>query len=310
MERLLSWEAMLAIVLGLPGIGLAFLALDDFKIAKLCFVGAAADAVGFIVWQAPNMDSNTTWRAVFVFVVVGMIGVLADQSLKYVDRKKEQKEHRPTVTAGINSRMVACLYARAVDPGPGQTINIPFSFQEIFYEWSTSVSADRLSKASLKVDALREDDIYRVEPEGAVVKRVPESALGFKNLTAKPDYYALMINTDDLNDSQPLTVTVRRSTTIPLTESELIRLAYVRSSTSKVINPKFDAAADVERLKRQGKIIAKWKHAPRTEPLPIHSPGEVPSGWIQSSIEMWCKDESCQEMVIGNLVARWNRVTR
>src|SRR5579863_8258038 len=150
MERLFSWEATLAIMLGLPGIGLAFLALDDFRMAKLCFLVAAADAIEYIVWQTSEMQTSSPAKMLLVFVLTGVVGVAGQFSLKYVDRKKEQKEKRPQVAATTNTRVVARLYARMLAPPPGQTGNANFSFQEIFYEYSVTLTASGQSTASLK----------------------------------------------------------------------------------------------------------------------------------------------------------------
>ncbi len=219
------------------------------------------------------------------------------------------KDGTGRIKAIIKTRVVGRLYARVVTPPPGQTVDATFSFQEVFYEWSVSLSADGHSVASLKADYLQENDIFRVEPEGATTERVPESPLGFKTFgTSKPSHYALIVKSDDLTETQSLTVTIRRSITAALVDSDLIKLAYVRSATSKVEQSTYDTKADVERLKRQAKTIAEWKYPPQTTPLPIHPPGDVPAGVMQSAVEVWCKDEECKQMTMGNLVAEWNRV--
>ena len=308
MERLLSWEATLAIVLGLPGIGLAFLALNDFRIAKLCFLGAAADAIGFMVWQTSQMQINSTLRTIFVFVGVGAIGVLADQSLKYVNRKREQKDKRQKIIATINTRIVGRLHARTPAPPPGHTVNVNFAFQEVFYEYGVTLTANGPSVASLKIDYLQPNDIYRVEPESAMAERVAETALGFKIPSAKASHFALIVRADDLTETQPLTVTIRRSITSLPVDSDLVKLSYVRSSTSTVEQAQYDLAGDVTRLKHQAKVISEWKYPPREGPLPIHPPGELPRGWMESILEASCKNEDCTQLTMSNLVAQWNRI--
>jgi hypothetical protein len=238
--------------------------------------------------------------------IIGL-SIFVAQSILLLQQPKGEK---PNVKAIIHSRIVGRLYARTAAPPPGETVNVNFSFQEIFYEWSVSLIADRQSVASLKVDNLQQGDVFRVEPEGATTEKVPETALGFRSAkTDRPDYYALIVKVDDLTETQPLVVTVRRSITAPLVESDLIKIAYVRSATSNIEHSPYDVAVEVERLKRQAQTIAEWKHPPRTTPLPIHPPGNVSLGDMQSAVEVWCEGDDCKKMTMGNLVARWNRVS-
>jgi hypothetical protein len=221
---------------------------------------------------------------------------------------RQRSRLAPAIESTIETRIIGCLHARAPAPPQGQTAIANFSFQEIFYEWTVTVKANRQAVASLKADYLQESDIFRVEPEGATAERVPESPLEFKTSDgSKPAHYALIVKSDDLSETQSLTVTIRRPINAPLADSDLIKLAYIRSPTGKIKQSDYDTNADVDRLKRQAKTIAEWKHAPRTTPLPIHPPGDVPLGAIDSAVEVWCKDEECKELMVGNLVANWNR---
>jgi hypothetical protein len=310
MEWLFSWELSSWLVGGFVATAFAFLGFDSFKPAKLCFLLATTDAIGGIAMWGAKWTLPMWASSLGVIAMSGAIGFLALLSFRYVDQRKELKEQKPTVTVRINSRIVGNLYTRVVAPPPGQTVNGLPSFQEIFYEWSVTLTADRQSVASLKVDNIQENDIYRVEPEGATTEKVPETPLGFKTSGAsKPSHYALMVKSDDLTESQSLTVTIRRPITTVLVDSDLITLAYVRSATSKVAQSISDEKVTVERLKRQAKVIAEWKYPPQTTPLPIHPPGEIPQGVMQSSLEVWCKDEECKEMIMGGLVAEWNKVS-
>jgi len=260
------------------------------------FFHAAAIGLGWAKMEPTNMKSAVLLGIIWIGMVALGFAVWP-------------KDHSAKVTGAIKTRIVGRLYVQVVAPPPGQTVNATPSFQEIFYEWSISLRADRQSLASLKVDYLQENDIFRVEPEGALVERVPESPLGFRSFRAsKPSHYALIIKSDDLGETQPLVITIRRSITIPLVNSDLIKLAYVRSATSKIEQPTYDVEADVDRLKLQAKTIAEWKYPPLTTPLPIRSPGTVPTGVMQSALEVWCKNEECKEMIMGNLVVEWSRV--
>jgi hypothetical protein len=92
MEWLFSWEVTSVVTAVLIGVGFGFLALDDFKLAKLCFLFAAADAIGGVVMSVEKTDLPTWARALLVFALVGSIGVLADWSLKYVGKKQRVKQ--------------------------------------------------------------------------------------------------------------------------------------------------------------------------------------------------------------------------
>lgn len=75
----------------LAGIGIGVLALDDFRIAKACFLFAATWAVGGIVMWGINTMRSTGFRLSIVGISFAIIGILAVESLRYVDRKREAK---------------------------------------------------------------------------------------------------------------------------------------------------------------------------------------------------------------------------
>jgi hypothetical protein len=92
MEWLFSWEVVSVLVTLLISIGLGALALDDFKLAKTCFLIAAADALGGVVMEGAKSNSGPWVKTLIVFLVAGGIGVLLTWGMKYVDVKKESKE--------------------------------------------------------------------------------------------------------------------------------------------------------------------------------------------------------------------------
>jgi hypothetical protein len=94
MEWLLSWEVTSVVVGIIIAIGLGVLALDDFKLAKLFFLLAAADATGGIVMWSVKTDVASWMRNVIIFCAVGAIGVIVSQSLRYVGRKETQKKSK------------------------------------------------------------------------------------------------------------------------------------------------------------------------------------------------------------------------
>jgi len=97
MEWLFSWEVVSVVVALLVSIGLGVLALVDFKWAKLFFLLAAADAIGGIAMGGTKSTLPTWATNVVVVGLCGMVGFLTLQSLRYVDGKKELKEHAKSV---------------------------------------------------------------------------------------------------------------------------------------------------------------------------------------------------------------------
>jgi hypothetical protein len=92
MESLFSWEVASVVVALLISIGLGVLALDDFRLARLSFLLAAAYAIGGVAMRGVRTDLPPWGRIVLVFSLTGIIGVAALYSLTYVDKKQKAKE--------------------------------------------------------------------------------------------------------------------------------------------------------------------------------------------------------------------------
>jgi hypothetical protein len=91
-EWLFSWEVA-SVVVGLAvSIGLGVLALDDYKLAKLFFLLAAADTLGGVIMWGAKSDLPAWARTLLVFVITGAVAVMFVQSLRYVDKKQRAKE--------------------------------------------------------------------------------------------------------------------------------------------------------------------------------------------------------------------------
>jgi len=88
LEWLFSWEVSSAVVALAISVGLAVLALSDYKLAKVSFMIAAADAWGGIIMWGGKYDLPAWSRSLIVFFAAGLVAVLLVQSLKYVDSKK------------------------------------------------------------------------------------------------------------------------------------------------------------------------------------------------------------------------------
>src|SRR5437660_818883 len=104
MEWLFSWEVVSVVVGLLVSIGLGVLALDDFKLAKLCFLFAAADGIGGIAMWGAKSTLSPWVSTVTVICISGVIGLLALQSFRYVDRKTEQKERSEKPTDSVKTQ--------------------------------------------------------------------------------------------------------------------------------------------------------------------------------------------------------------
>jgi hypothetical protein len=91
-EWLFSWEVASWFIAAFIAAAFAFLAMDDFKLAKLFFLLAAANAVGGIaIWGAKC--SLPGWqRNAIIFLLCGGLGVLCTQAFRYVDAKRREKE--------------------------------------------------------------------------------------------------------------------------------------------------------------------------------------------------------------------------
>jgi hypothetical protein len=87
MEQVLSWEVLGWVVgLSIP-LGLGVLALDEFRAAKICFLVAAIIlAMKDAYWE---VITNRPWyvRLPISIVLIGLIGGMLIESLRWVDRR-------------------------------------------------------------------------------------------------------------------------------------------------------------------------------------------------------------------------------
>jgi hypothetical protein len=92
LEWLFSWEVTSVVVVAAATIALAVLALNDFALAKVFFLMAAADACGGVLMWGMRSRLGTWQVATMVFILVGGIGAIAVLALRYVESKKHVKE--------------------------------------------------------------------------------------------------------------------------------------------------------------------------------------------------------------------------
>jgi hypothetical protein len=95
-EGLFSWAVPILI-----GIGFGVVAMDDYKLAKICFLLSALIAeVKVLMWGVETQSSGGL-RILVCFMASGLIGVLAMESVRYVDRKRDSKRVLTQGTAEI-----------------------------------------------------------------------------------------------------------------------------------------------------------------------------------------------------------------
>jgi len=97
-EWLFSWEVVSVIVALAISIGLGVLALSDYKLAKLFFLIAAADATGGVLMWGRKSELPHWAIGLIVFAAVGGIAVVTLRALWYVDSKKSRAVMPVTVT--------------------------------------------------------------------------------------------------------------------------------------------------------------------------------------------------------------------
>ena len=101
MERLLSWEVVGFVVALFVGVAFAFVGLSDFKLAKLSFLIAAADALGGIAMWGFKTQRPTGQVAALAFLAFGCIGALTVLALRYVDGKADKVQENSQMTGKV-----------------------------------------------------------------------------------------------------------------------------------------------------------------------------------------------------------------
>lgn len=99
LEWLFSWEVV-SVIIGIAlTIAFGVLALDDYRLAKLLFLIAAADASGGFVMWGIRSNRPTSQVVSIAFLVMGCIGALTVWSFRYVDAKRRAKQEVGTTAA-------------------------------------------------------------------------------------------------------------------------------------------------------------------------------------------------------------------
>lgn len=98
MEWILSWEVSSVVVVLLISVALAVLALNDFKIAKGCFLFAAVWAVASVfMWVAGSSTEGATRQIGTGGISLFFIVLLLVVAFRYTDRKEGEQAQRKQV---------------------------------------------------------------------------------------------------------------------------------------------------------------------------------------------------------------------
>lgn len=230
-----------------------------------------------------------------------------------------QKPISCRVTAIATSEVVARLYMRGMAPPLATTVSYSPFFQELFYEWSLELSANR-SVSGIRIiirDDLQPNDRVRVAPDGAAVVSEPASKWlsGFNEPSKAPDYYVRTILVSSLKKGTATTITFRRPIRLPsksnkMSEADFARSFAVESPQCVVDKRAPDAHEQALRIFAHLGILGSWRYSgPDKPPLQVKRDPDSPEpplapGEVEATAEARCKDVLCKEIIMGQLEAR------
>lgn len=106
MTELLSWQFIVGAAITFVGLGIAVLTLagvDDFRIAKGCFLVAALILAGRTVFWGVTSSRDLTLRISVSVAIVAIIALFAVNSIRYVNRKQKRAETASSTIASIDT---------------------------------------------------------------------------------------------------------------------------------------------------------------------------------------------------------------
>jgi hypothetical protein len=183
MEWLFSWEVASWFIAGFIAAAFAFLAMDDFRLAKLFFLLAAADAAGGIVMWGTKANLPGWQRTVIIFLLCGAVGVLCVQAFRYVDMKRGSKEGakgQPDLKFEFSNTFWGERDGRLMFIVAGTVLN-PHGPDTGLANWQISLELPVPSHSTIRAIILpRTTDITR--PLGANVSFIPSEYLPEKTI--------------------------------------------------------------------------------------------------------------------------------
>lgn len=186
-------------------------------------------------------------------------------------------------------------------------------FQELFYEWNLSISSDNpVNDVFLKLDHVGVDDRLSVTPtHGKVSHLLPLWLSGFPEPHRnKPDYFFRTIEFDQLDPMKPkATIKIRRPLSKPLLISpqDIIRIGEATATNCTVSIDNIDFNGEAGRLEKLANTLAGniYRMNSSGRGVSIRSdPGDLIESEVQATVEMRCKNLSCEEMTANQLEAR------
>jgi hypothetical protein len=309
------------------GVGVMSMTPPDFVIARWCFsIGATLALFKTALWLvSPRQSPYLIVLAFFSFGIVGAGWLL---SIHYVNSRVAMRnptivrtEDHPTNTVpscdlNIDSQIIARLFGETMKaPPPDVGMEARFKYKELFYEWSVTIAPNQeISEVSITIDHLKFDDRISAIPDATTVSDLkPRWVSGFEE-NRKPDHFAKTFRFASLSKERTARIVVRRPVNQlalnnnSLGEPDIIRIADSVAKSCHMEIPKSDRGDDAKRLSVHLAALAKWdggRGDGGSMPIKADS-GEFPKvGYAMPRIEVRCKNEPCDQMIMGQLEVKW-----
>lgn len=213
------------------------------------------------------------------------------------------------LTGTVKADVVTRLYGRHDILGPDDSNDIPFTFQEVFYEWELSIASDRtVADALVTVDDTVPDDQIVTEPEQYYISGPsPRWLSGFPEAgRLRPDSYSRTLRIERMRPDTAVHIRLRR----PLTQPEsslggpLVHVGIVAPGCRVSVRTQTGADAADDLLHRAGKLIrgVRSTNAP-TIPVRVTS-SDLATCEAEGIIEARCKDDTCDQFDVARLEGR------
>jgi hypothetical protein len=244
-------------------------------------------------------------------VAAGSLAVTAISLLaNFVDLGSAFRSPPPCVVrATTTSDIVSRLYARADFNAAASDMVMNFQFQELFYEWTMTLSSENLDRGlALTISHMRPDDRIAITPaDHKSSDLVPMWLSGFPEPARSPDYYRRTISFDRVAAGESgVVLSVRRplSSGTPIVPGDLIRIDEVSAGACKTILSPPDVIQDAPRLDARARLLPKAVRPNGTELPAGRDPGDLRPKDTQATIEARCASDSCDTLMMRNLEAR------
>lgn len=213
---------------------------------------------------------------------------------------------------------VARLYSRHPIPNALKA-NLSLDFQEMFYEWRSSLTITRTTKlVAVKLNHLTESDLITVSPasRSEISDLTPEWFSGFREpARTKADYYSRLIRVSDLASSEKVTISLRRALDVPQISPILaVRIDDARAENCSAPASNFDENQAASDFNSKAKALAEFRYGQvdgPPHPLPMgRDPGDVGKDEVQATIEARCKNPSCTQIVVSHLEVHTGQIPK